>query len=192
MSTGYSAEFGRSGSGAMNVIIKSGANDMHGAAFYFLRDDAMDRPPFRVSDGIATPAPDIPPFRRQQVGGTVGGSLVRGRAFYFGSVERQTIRESAQVSIPESIKAFVDSLDMDYDTRSVVPRTREQVNAIGKLTFNLNTQHKLDLTYLYDDDNDVNKNVGGAVAADRGFDGVKGIERLDPMRIEEWRASVTA
>ena len=30
------------------------------------------------------------------------------------------------------------------------------------------------------------------VSADRGFDGVKGIERLDPMRIEEWRASVTA
>jgi hypothetical protein len=170
MSTGYSAEFGRSGAGAINIILKSGGNESHGNAFYFLRDTGFDKPAFQIRDGIATPASDVPPFRRQQYGGTWGGALVRDRLFYFASVERQTARESVQVVIPPSVKAFVDSLNMAYDTRSVVPRTREQANALGKITGNLSRAHRLDLIYLYDDDNDVNKNVGGSRAADNGFD----------------------
>ncbi|PYS17943.1 MAG: hypothetical protein DMG11_34120, partial [Acidobacteria bacterium] len=83
MTTGYSAEFGRSGSGAVNVILKSGGNDVHGNAFYFLRDDSFDKPVFQITDGVATPASNVPPFRRQQYGGTWGGPLVRDKAFYF-------------------------------------------------------------------------------------------------------------
>jgi hypothetical protein len=170
MTTGYSAEFGRTGAGAVNVILKSGGNDIHGNAFYFIRDDAFDKPAFQIANGVARPASNIPPFRRQQFGGTIGGPLARDRAFYFASFERQTTRESAQVLIPATVKAFVESLQMGYDTSSVVPRTREQVNAAGKITLNLNSSNRVDLTYLYDDDNDVNKNVGGSMAADRGFD----------------------
>ena len=170
MTTGYSAEFGRTAAGAVNVILKSGGNDVRGNAFYFLRDDSFDKPAFQINGGVAQPGTNVPPFRRQQYGGTFGGPLARDRAFYFASIERQTARDSAQVTIPASVKAFVDSLGMGYDTSSVVPRTREQVNATGKITLKINPSHKLDATYLYDDDNDVNKNVGGSIAADRGFD----------------------
>jgi len=170
MSTGYSAEFGRSGTGAINIILKSGGNVGRGNAFYFLRDDAFDKPAFQIRNGIATPDSNVPPFRRQQYGGTWGGAVRRDRLFYFASVERQSARESAQVVIPPSVKAFVDGLNMGYDTRSVVPRTREQINALGKITANLGRFHRLDLIYLYDDDDDVNKNVGGSRAADNGFD----------------------
>lgn len=172
MATGYSAEFGRSGSGAVNVILKSGGNDVHGSGFYFLRDDSFDKPAFQIRNGVATPASNVPPFKRQQYGGTFGGPIVRDKAFYFASVERQTNRDSVQVKIPDPVKAFVDSLGMGYDTRSTVPRTREQVNAVGKFNFNLGRSHRLDLTYLYDDDNDVNKNVAGSKAADNGFDDI--------------------
>jgi carboxypeptidase family protein/TonB-dependent receptor-like protein len=170
MATGYSAEFGRSGAGAVNVILKSGGNSVHGSAFYFLRDDSFDKPAFQISNGVAKPASNVPPFRRQQFGGTIGGPIFRDRAFYFASIERPTARESSQVLIPASVKSFVDSLQMGYDTRSVVPRTREQVNATGKISVNVNRSNRLDATYLYDDDNDQNKNIGGSVAADRGFD----------------------
>ena len=169
MATGYSAEFGRSGAGAINVILKSGANDARGNAFYFLRDDAFDKPAFQLIDGIATPAPNVPPFKREQYGGTFGGPVVRDKAFYFASVERQTGRDSAQVVIPAAIKTFVDGLGMGYDTRSTVPRERDQVNAVGKVTVNLHPSHTLNLVYLYDDDNDLFKNVGGSIGADRGF-----------------------
>jgi len=169
MTTGYSAEFGRSGAGAVNVILKSGGNDIHGNAFYFLRDDSFDKPAFQIVNGLAGPAPNVPPFRRVQYGGTFGGPVVRDKAFYFASIERQTTRDSAQVVIPTAVKAFVDGLGMGYDTRTTVPRDRQQVNGVGKLNFKLNRAHSVNFAYLYDDDNDLFKNVGGSVAADRGF-----------------------
>jgi hypothetical protein len=170
MATGYSAEFGRSGAGAINIILKSGANEGRGNAFYFLRDTAFDRPAFQIRNGVASPAENVPPFRRQQYGGTWGGAFLRDRLFYFTSIERQTARESVQVVIPSAVKTFVDSLNLGYDTRSVVPRTREQLNGVVKLTGNIRPAHRLDLIYLYDDDADRNKNVGGSRAADGGFD----------------------
>jgi hypothetical protein len=169
MATGYSAEFGRSGAGAVNVILKSGGNDVRGNAFHFLRDDAFDKPAFQIANGIASPAPTVPPFRREQSGGTVGGPLVRNQAFFFASVERQAGRDNAQVVIPSAIKAFVDGLGMGYDTRTTVPRERKQVNAVGKITVNVHRAHTLNLVYLYDDDKDLFKNVGGSIGADRGF-----------------------
>ena len=170
MSSGYSAEFGRSGTGVINVVLKSGGNEVHGNAFYFLRDDSFDKPAFQLRSGVPTQDADVPPFQRQQYGGTVGGPIVRDKAFYFVSVERKTSDESAQVVIPGDVRTFVESLDMGYNTASVVPRTREQVQTVGKLSLNLNDSNTVHATYLYDDDNDLNKNVGGSFAADHGFD----------------------
>lgn len=170
MTSGYSAEFGRSGSGAVNVVLKSGGNDLHGSGFYFLRDDSFDKPNFRVVNGAAEPTSGVTPFQTEQYGGTFGGPFVRDRAFYFLSVERRTREASSEVTIPATVKVFVDSLNMGYDTRATIPTTREQVNAIGKFSFDLNDQNRLDLTYMYDDDNDKHKDIGGNEAGDRGFD----------------------
>ncbi len=170
MSTGYSPEFGRSGSGAINVVLKSGGNEIHGSAFYFIRDDAFDKPAFRLRGGVPFQDGDVPEFKTKQYGGTIGGPIARDRAFYFLSFERKTNKESSVITIPDTVKTFVDSLNLGYDTRSVVSQDREQFNAIGKFTFNLDERNTLHLTYLYDDDNDINKDIGGEDAADRGFD----------------------
>ncbi len=170
MSTGYSPEFGRSGSGAINIVLKSGGNDIHGSAFYFIRDDAFDKPAFRLRGGVPFQDGDVPEFKTQQYGGTIGGPIARDRAFYFLSFERKTNKENSVITIPDTVKTFVDSLNLGYDTRNVVSQDREQFNAIGKFTFNLDERNALHLTYLYDDDNDINKDIGGEDAADRGFD----------------------
>ena len=170
LTSGYSAEFGRSGAGAVNVVLKSGGNEVHGSAFYFLRDDSFDKPNFRRMRGEPVQSSSVTPFKSQQYGATLGGPFSTDRAFYFVSVERRTREASSEVTIPASVKAFVDGLGMGYDTRSSVPTTREQVNAIGKFTFALDGRNTLDVTYMYDDDNDLNKDIGGSDAADRGFD----------------------
>ena len=64
----------------------------------------------------------------------------------------------------------MDSLNLGYDTRNVVSQDREQFNAIGKFHVQSGRANTLHLTYLYDDDNDINKDIGGEDAADRGFD----------------------
>ena len=170
MATGYSAEFGRSGGGAINVVLKSGSNSIHGSAYYFLRDDAFDKPAFEVRGGVARPASTTSPVKRQSWGGTVGGPIVENRAFYFLSFERRTQDQNAEVSIPDEVKLFVDSLSLGYDTRTTVPQKRKQMNWIGKLSSDLNPSHRLNVSYVYDDDDDRSKNVSSFFGADHGFD----------------------
>ena len=82
VATGASAEFGRTAGGVVNVITKSGTNALHGSAFHFQRLEALTA---NTSDG--NPLKD---FRREQFGGTLGGPIVKDKAFFFGAFEQIT------------------------------------------------------------------------------------------------------
>ena len=75
----YSAEFGHSLGGVVNLQIKSGANQSHGSVFEFLRNDAFDANNF-FNNRAGRPKPD---FSQHQFGGTMGGPIIRDKTFYF-------------------------------------------------------------------------------------------------------------
>src|SRR5437762_3515779 len=81
----YSAEFGRAAGGVISAVTKSGTNGVHGTAFEFLRNSALDSPNFFDPVDPATGKQINPPFKRNQFGGTAGGPIVQNRIFYFGS-----------------------------------------------------------------------------------------------------------
>ena len=89
LTNAYSAEYGRSAGGVVNAISKSGSNDFHGTAFEFLRNSALDARNF--FDGAK-----IPPFRRNQFGGSFGGPIKQDKLFFFGNYEglRQFLSQS--------------------------------------------------------------------------------------------------
>src|SRR5437867_3355846 len=87
----YSAEFGRSLGGVVNIQIKSGTNAMHGSAFEFLRNDAFDANNyFNVRAG--RPKPD---FSQHQFGGTAGGPIVKDKTFYFFDYQGYRVNQGA-------------------------------------------------------------------------------------------------
>ncbi|MEK7407810.1 MAG: carboxypeptidase regulatory-like domain-containing protein [Acidobacteriota bacterium] len=75
----YSAEFGQAAFGQVNLITKSGTNSLHGSAFEFLRNNVFDARNFFL--------PEVSRLNRNQFGGTLGGPIVRNRAFFFGNYE---------------------------------------------------------------------------------------------------------
>ncbi len=76
----YGAELGRSGGAVVNVVTKSGSNHLHGSAFYYLRNSALDaQHPFMNFK---------PDSRQQQFGFTVGGPLRRNRVFFFAGYDQ--------------------------------------------------------------------------------------------------------
>ncbi|MGE0043899.1 MAG: TonB-dependent receptor [Vicinamibacterales bacterium] len=79
----FSAEFGRSAGAVVNVSLKSGTNAMRGSAFYYNRDKALAATSWRANL-IGQPKEDL---KWNQGGGTVGGPILRNKAFYFGSYE---------------------------------------------------------------------------------------------------------
>jgi hypothetical protein len=80
VATGASAEFGRTAGGIVNVVTKSGTNNVHGSLFHFQRLEALSS---NTSDG--KPLKD---FSREQFGGTVGGPIVKDKMFFFGAFEQ--------------------------------------------------------------------------------------------------------
>jgi hypothetical protein len=82
----YSAEFGKSLGGVVNIQIKSGSNALHGNAFEFLRHDALDANNF-FNNRVGRPKP---PFKQHQFGGTLGGPIIKDRTFFF--VDYQGLR----------------------------------------------------------------------------------------------------
>ena len=90
-SSGYPAEFGTGTGGQVSVVTKSGANQVHGALFEYLRDDALDAENYfdqqRNPDGSVITDLGKSRLNQHQFGGSFGGPIARNRAFFFGSYE---------------------------------------------------------------------------------------------------------
>jgi hypothetical protein len=87
----YSAEFGHSLGGVVNLQIKSGTNVMHGSGFEFLRNDAFDANNF-FNNRAGRPKP---PFSQHQFGGTIGGPIVKDHTFYFFDYQGYRVSQGA-------------------------------------------------------------------------------------------------
>jgi outer membrane receptor protein involved in Fe transport len=90
----YSAEYGRSAGGVVNAVTKSGTNDFHGDVFYFQRNNkwgARNPRSFVTQNigGVFTPVAFKPEDVRHQFGGTIGGPIVKDKAFFFFSYDQQ-------------------------------------------------------------------------------------------------------
>jgi hypothetical protein len=86
-SSNYPAEFGTGTGGQISVVTKSGGNQFHGAVFEYLRNDALDAANF-FDNIIGQKAP----LRLNQFGGSLGGPLIKQKAFFFFSYEGYRLR----------------------------------------------------------------------------------------------------
>src|SRR5262245_46835463 len=88
LTSAYDASFGRSAGAQVNIVLKSGTNGIHGTAYEFLRNQALDaRNFFAPAD-----QPD-PRNQRNQFGFSLGGPIVKDRTFFFGDYEGARFRE---------------------------------------------------------------------------------------------------
>ncbi|MFO0450967.1 MAG: carboxypeptidase regulatory-like domain-containing protein, partial [Pseudomonadota bacterium] len=79
LTNAYSAEYGRGGGAVVNVLTRSGTNQLHGSAYDYLRNNTFDARNFF--------SPTVPTLIRNQFGGSLGGPLRKDRTFLFGSYE---------------------------------------------------------------------------------------------------------
>src|SRR6266478_4394135 len=96
----YDAEYGTQSGGQIDVVTKSGTNDLHGSVFGYLRNSVFDARNFNDFDINGNPA--IPPFRFGQYGMSLGGPVVKNKVFFFVNYEglRQYAAQTTQVAVP--------------------------------------------------------------------------------------------
>jgi Carboxypeptidase regulatory-like domain/TonB dependent receptor/TonB-dependent Receptor Plug Domain len=93
----FEAEYGRSAGGVVNIVTKSGTNDIHGTGFEFLRNNALDARNF--FNQVGSPQN---PFHNNQFGGAIGGPIRRDKTFFFVDYEamREKGAESSTACVP--------------------------------------------------------------------------------------------
>jgi hypothetical protein len=96
----YDATFGRSGGGNIQIVTKSGANEFHGAAYEYFRNDPLDaNNPFLTAAGVRRPVLD-----RNVFGGLLGGAVQKEKAFFFISYQGTRERNGAS---PNSLSSSI-------------------------------------------------------------------------------------
>ena len=96
LSHNANAEFGRNTGSTTNIVTRSGANSFHGAAWEFLRNDAMDSSDYFTQS--------VQPLKQNQFGATFGGPILKDKTFFFGYYEgfRNRQGESVPATVPSA------------------------------------------------------------------------------------------
>jgi hypothetical protein len=97
-SSAYPADIGRSGSGVINIVTKSGTNKYHGSVFEFFRNDILDAYPFQF--GASNRKQEL---RQNQAGGSIGGPIKKNKIFFYGDYEGYFLvqgRNPSKLAVP--------------------------------------------------------------------------------------------
>src|SRR6266852_1088473 len=100
---GLSAESGGASGGSINVITRSGTNTVHGDAFIFAQDGALNaRDPFETESAK-------PSFRRFRAGSSLGGPIIKDRTFYYAAVEQEHNRGQVGSDIDPAVASSMNA-----------------------------------------------------------------------------------
>jgi hypothetical protein len=135
--SGGEAEYAQSTGGVVNVLTKSGTNELHGSAFAYLRPEALEGTRRQLS--LTEGAVNTVGAQRWDAGLTLGGPILRDRAFFFMAVDPQEVRTT--LIAPEG-----------FPLRALggVARTRRTTPYAAKATFALGKDHRLDASVFGD------------------------------------------
>jgi len=171
----YSAEMGRASSGGINVITKSGTNEIHGSVFEFMRNDKFDAKNFFAARKDK--------LRLNQFGATAGGPIIKDKLFFFGGWEGVRERRGQQITgivptpllrqqmvtnnaayrplidlLPLPTEPLPGEINRGFHRRSDVRRDREDVFQ-GRLDFSPNSRDSFFARYTIFDAEVISPNL---------------------------------
>jgi len=117
----FTAEYGNAAGGIVNIVTRSGTNDLHGSLFEFLRNGKLNARNFF--------APVHDTLKRNQFGGSVGGPIVRDKLFYFGTYQGTRVRSEAAgrvTFVPTAAERAGDFSSLLPKQKLVDPVTRQE------------------------------------------------------------------
>ncbi len=174
----FGAQYGRALGGIVNIVTKSGSNDLHGSIYEYFQNDAMD------ARSLLQPAPLGDALRQNQFGATLGGPIKKDKTFFFMNYEGQRRGQSptypqvlftpaagqfvplgltspfpAGDNVLQALNAVKTDLGIAPENLNVL-KTANIDNGFVKIDEQLNEQNRLSLRYSIQDANDQNMLVG--------------------------------
>ena len=163
----YSVEYGRAGGAVINVVTKSGTNDTQGSLFWFYRDESLNANSF--VNKIAQPQRPKSPYHYDQFGGSLGGPIQRGKAFYFVSYDGQRNDIPNEINLDANLAGL--TVPNDPGTQAGLQKLREKAGnwqrgqdqdvLFARADWQTTEEHRLTLRYNHQDFTGRNFENGG-------------------------------
>lgn len=171
--SGASAEFGRSAGGFVNVLTKSGTNDFHGSAFFYMQPSDTTA---RLANGIVTDS------EKQNLGASIGGPILKDRLFFFANYEQQ--RKDTSVPLTDAFKAQEPLILAKYtqlpSTGATYTQTQDADAFFGRFDVQASDKHRVYLRANYTDYEGLN-GTSGAQTRSISYNGIENNESLSAV-----------
>ena len=135
---GATAEVGRTNAGFVNAVTKSGSNDVCGEVFYFNRNSKLTSPDAYGNDGENN---------QNLFGGSVGGPIVKDKAFFFFGLEKNFLRIPIFVQFTRPGGIVLPAEIAAYEGEMI--GSNDPISLFGRVDVNLNSNNTLDLQYTH-------------------------------------------
>jgi hypothetical protein len=147
VSDGANAEFGRSSSGFVNVVTKSGTNEMHGSSHLYYKNQSMAAK-LQNPDGSKQPEFD---FNQGQLGATLGGPIQKDSLFYFLAFDGQRARSTKQTDPNRIEQRVVDAMASfgSPNENGPIERSNDARVFLAKIDWQASSQHLFTGRYNY-------------------------------------------
>lgn len=179
IASGYSAEFGRSTGGIVNAVTKSGDNSFRGSAFYLLRPQSLARGndfTRRLQTALSAKVPPVTATlapTQHQFGGSIGGPIKKDKLFWFFAYEQQRFRAPRQIlftNFPYTGPALTPAQRAVHDFYNAeqvgYTQTNDAYAGLGRLDWNVNNNHRLNVRYSASKNNALNAVSRGETSLD--------------------------
>jgi hypothetical protein len=177
VNNGFGAEYGRALGGIVNIVTKSGTNELHGSVYDYFQNNATD------ARSLLQPFPDPDELRQNQFGATLGGPIKKDKMFFFTNYEGQRRAES-----PTFPGVFFQNLGLINASKAAlglapegcqtvlalctlpplqyinsVLKTKDNDYGIIKMDYQINNDNRLTIRYNIEDGRDLNQLVGSTL-----------------------------
>lgn len=153
----FGAEYGRALGGIVNIVTKSGTNDLHGSVYEYFMSNALN-----ATSSLTLPGFDT--FRQNQFGATIGGPIEKNKAFFFLNYEGQ--RRAQSPTYPALLASNLTAINTVKSSFGLAPenlnvlKTADVDNGFAKFDFNWNEKNRISVRYSIQKGTDLNMLVG--------------------------------
>jgi outer membrane receptor protein involved in Fe transport len=168
----YSAEYGRAGGAVVNVVTKSGTNEFHGSIFEFYRDKKLNANSW--ANKSAVPGRPKSPYHFDQFGGSLGGPLVKDKAFFFVSYDGQRNTIPNEIDLRQNLGSVAVPPDAASQAGFATlqgkaqrwERRQDQDVFLARVDWQVDPKHRLSVRYNHQNFTGQNFENGGATNAE--------------------------
>lgn len=170
----YDVSLGGFAGGGINAVTKSGTNEFSGTAYYFTQNESMvGKTNKTLTDRTGSERTEVAPFQKKTYGASLGGPLVKDKAFFFINTELQDdatpvpfdfgtyTGASTAADLDRLRKGLIDNYGYDPGTYGDTQDQLTGFKLFGKIDVNLNKDHRLTLRHNYTKAEQFDRNGSG-------------------------------